>query len=40
MAQLSFEGVQTEPLRLDEITGKRFTFFFDPDSLPIELYEE
>lgn len=40
VARLSFEGVQTEPIRTDEITGKRFTFFFDPDSLPLELYEE
>jgi len=40
MAQLSFEGVQTEPIRIDEITGKKFTYFFDPDSLPLELYEE
>ncbi|MDL2214656.1 VOC family protein [Dysgonomonas sp. OttesenSCG-928-M03] len=40
IAQLSFQGVQTEPIRIDEITGKKFTFFFDPDGLPIELYEE
>jgi len=39
-AQLSFNGIQTEPIRLDEITGKHFTFFFDPDNLPLELYEE
>ncbi len=32
-------GVQTEPIRIDEITGKRFTFFSDPDGLPLELYE-
>ena len=31
--------VKTEPIRTDEITGKRFTFFFDPDGLPLELYE-
>ncbi|MGF1568809.1 MAG: VOC family protein [Nodosilinea sp.] len=29
----------TEPVRLDELTGKRFTFFQDPDQLPLELYE-
>lgn len=40
LAHFRFEGVQTEPIRLDEITGKRFTFIFDPDSLPLELYEE
>lgn len=40
LAYLSFEGVQTEPIRIDEITGKRFTYIFDPDSLPLELYED
>lgn len=29
-----------EPVRIDEITGKPFTFIFDPDDLPIELYEK
>ena len=33
------ENVQTEPIRIDEFTGKRFTFFADPDGLPLELYE-
>jgi glyoxylase I family protein len=28
-----------EPVRVDEFTGKRFTFFADPDGLPIEFYE-
>lgn len=37
---LNAEGVKTEPVRLDEFTGRRFTFFFDPDNLPLELYEE
>ncbi|KEK21772.1 SMU1112c/YaeR family gloxylase I-like metalloprotein [Bacillus gaemokensis] len=32
-------GVETEPIRIDEITGKRFVFFQDPDGLPLELYE-
>ncbi|PZV09652.1 MAG: VOC family protein [Leptolyngbya sp.] len=32
-------GVPTENVRLDELTGKRFVFFQDPDQLPIELYE-
>jgi len=31
--------VVTEPIRVDEYTGKRFTFFADPDGLPIEFYE-
>ncbi|WP_410208784.1 VOC family protein [Fusobacterium sp.] len=33
-------GIQVEPTRVDEITGKKFTFFRDPDNLPLELYEE
>ncbi len=37
---LSFQGVATEPVRVDEFTGKRFTFFADPDGLPLELYED
>lgn len=32
-------GVITEPVRTDEYTGKKFTFFADPDDLPLELYE-
>ena len=31
--------VACEPIRLDELTGRRFTFFQDPDGLPLELYE-
>ena len=31
--------VQVEAIRIDEYTGKRFTFFADPDGLPLELYE-
>jgi len=31
--------VMPEPIRVDEHTGKRFTFFSDPDGLPLELYE-
>jgi glyoxylase I family protein len=36
---LNENGVATEPVRVDEYTGKRFTFFADPDDLPLELYE-
>ena len=36
---LAAKGVATEPVRTDELTGKRFTFFADPDDLPLELYE-
>jgi len=32
-------GIVVEPIRVDEFTGKRFTFFADPDGLPIEFYE-
>lgn len=32
-------AVVTEPVRVDELTGKQFTFFADPDGLPLELYE-
>jgi glyoxylase I family protein len=31
--------IDIESIRIDECTGKRFTFFADPDGLPIELYE-
>lgn len=40
ISALNEKGVITEPIRVDEITGKRFTFFEDPDGLPLELYEE
>lgn len=36
---LQQKGVISEPIRVDEFTGKRFTFLADPDDLPIELYE-
>lgn len=32
-------GVEVEPIRIDPYTNKRFTFFKDPDDLPLELYE-
>ncbi|MFD1384193.1 VOC family protein [Rhodanobacter aciditrophus] len=32
-------GIEVEAIRMDELTGKRFTFFADPDGLPLELYE-
>lgn len=37
--KLNEKGVYPEPVRTDEFTQKRFTFFADPDDLPIELYE-
>lgn len=33
------KGVDVEPIRVDEYTGRKFTFFSDPDGLPLELYE-
>lgn len=39
IAFLIDSGINPEPIRIDESTGKRFTFFTDPDNLPIELYE-
>lgn len=39
IATLDARGVTCEPVRVDEFTGRRFTFFADPDDLPIELYE-
>jgi len=38
-AYLQSRGVAVEPLRIDEYTGWLFTFFADPDGLPLELYE-
>ncbi|WP_063663349.1 VOC family protein [Aliivibrio fischeri] len=37
---LRSHGIESEPIRLDELTGKQFTFFRDPDGLPLELYEK
>jgi glyoxylase I family protein len=37
---LSKKDVIAEPVRVDETTGKKFTFIFDPDNLPVELYEK
>ncbi|AEA80278.1 Glyoxylase family protein [Vibrio cholerae LMA3984-4] len=38
-AQLEQQGVSVEPIRIDEYTGKAYTFFTDPDGLPLELYQ-
>lgn len=37
--QVQAQGIEVEAVRVDEYTGRRFTFFADPDGLPIELYE-
>ncbi|QQP94264.1 SMU1112c/YaeR family gloxylase I-like metalloprotein [Lysobacter enzymogenes] len=39
VAHLHAHGVAVEPVRVDEYTGRRFTFCADPDGLPIEFYE-
>lgn len=36
---LEAAGVEVEPIRIDPYTGRAFTFFKDPDDLPLELYE-
>jgi len=37
--ELKKHGIDPEPVRVDEFTGKKFTFFSDPDGLPLELYQ-
>ena len=36
---LNAAGIETEPVRVDEFTNKKMTFFKDPDGLPLELHE-
>ncbi|MCH6269275.1 VOC family protein [Neobacillus citreus] len=36
---LTEQHIEVEPIRIDTLTNKKFTFFSDPDGLPIELYE-
>jgi glyoxylase I family protein len=36
---LEEQRIEVEQIRIDEFTGKAFTFFADPDGLPLELYE-
>ncbi|KLT67243.1 VOC family protein [Pedobacter sp. BMA] len=37
--RLKGHGIIAEPVRVDEFTDKKFTFFADPDGLPLEIYE-
>lgn len=37
--ELEEKGIATEPIRVDEYTGKKMTFFYDPDGLPLEIHE-
>jgi glyoxylase I family protein len=39
VSALKARGVITEDVRIDEHTGKQFTFFSDPDGLPLEIYQ-
>lgn len=39
VSYLESQGIEVEDIRIDEITGKKFTFFKDPDDLPLEIYE-
>lgn len=32
-------GIEAEPVRVDEFTNRKMTFFKDPDGLPLELHE-
>ncbi len=36
---LNSRGIETEPIREDQVNGGRFTFFCDPDGLPLEIHE-
>jgi glyoxylase I family protein len=38
--ELEGKGIAVESIRIDDVTGKKFTFFSDPDKLPLELYEK
>lgn len=38
--ELESKGILVEDIRIDPTTGKRFTFFADPDNLPLEIYEK
>ena len=39
VAELSEKGITCEPIRTDAYTGRKMTFFADPDGLPLELHE-
>ena len=37
--ELNEKGIETEPVRFDDYTEKKMTFFHDPDGLPLEIHE-
>lgn len=39
VSHLEHHQIASETIRTDELTGRRFTFFEDPDGLPLEFYE-
>ena len=39
LKKLKEKGIEVEEIRVDEITGKKFFFFSDPDDLPLEVYQ-
>ena len=36
--ELNARGIATEPVRIEDYTGKKMTFFHDPDVLPLEIH--
>lgn len=40
VSYLSEHGIACEPIRIDPITARAYTFFKDPDNLPLELYQK
>lgn len=40
VSYLEGHQIKVEPIRIDDLTNKKYTFFADPDGLPIELYEQ
>ena len=38
-AELEALGIPVEPIRVDAYSGRKFTFFADPDGLPLEMHE-
>ena len=39
VVELAEKGIPCEPIRTDTVTGRKMTFFSDPDGLPLELHE-
>ena len=39
VSELEKVGINCEPIRFDDYTGKKMTFFYDPDGLPLEIHE-